>query len=394
MKGREGRKSHKLFIVVSSLFAAVLISAAVLLQFAYMNPSHPYGEVINKAVAKIETPKTIDTVIGTDDFPLKAESNDEDLLLSYTSDNPDVATVDEDGTVQIKGKGSAVITVFSMGSLSHTPGFSKTKITVNELAVPKITHSQTGVRSAQIEWKKVDHADGYYVKEYDSAGNLNDTAKVSSDDTFVEFSDRTIGNTYSYEVVAFAETEGEEQLSEPSEKTSETIRDALVGQARDDEHHHLRGGAAGDQTGKEVAIGKWSHGSSWNNWAYVARFKDPEKARIAADAMEAACNNSHIGYDQSNRTSLYSAAKAAKWDIASITTNCECSCSPLVSVCINAAGVSVPAGWWTANKSMKATMEATGEFEFYTDSSYTDSTRNLKRGDILVTPNRHTGMVL
>ena len=389
-----GRVPHKPFILVSALFVAVLFCGAILLQLAYMNPSGMSSEIVDQVTSKIKTPKTIDAVIGTDDFTLDVDSNDKDVVLSYTSDNPDVVKVDENGTLQIEGKGSAVITVFTNGDLFHSPGFSKTTINVGELGVPKITRSKPGVRNTEIGWEKVKHADGYYINEYDSSDKLIDTVKVSAKDDYAEFSDKPIGNTYSYEVIAFTEVGGKEFKGKPSEKVTETARDALIGQARNDEHKKTRGGSAGDQTGKEVAISGWSHGSSWNHWSYVARFKDPEKARIAADAMEAACNNNHVGYDQSNRTSLYSVAKAANWDIENITTNCECSCSPLVSVCINAAGVSVPAGWWTANKSMKAAMQATGEFEFYTDSSYTASTKNLKRGDILVTTGRHAGMVL
>ena len=74
MKGREGKKSLKLFVLVSSLLMSVLICAAVLLQLTYMYPSNPYSEAINKAVAKIQTPKTIDTVVGTEDFQLKTEA--------------------------------------------------------------------------------------------------------------------------------------------------------------------------------------------------------------------------------------------------------------------------------------------------------------------------------
>lgn len=390
----KGRKPQKLVIVFSTLLFSVILCGAILGVLVYSNPSHYSDDIIKKYASKIKTPKSIDAVIGMEGFSLKTDSRDNDAVVSYTSDNPDVVKVDENGVLHIEGKGSAVITAFTNGDLFHGPAYSKTIVNVSELSAPKITRSKPGVRNTEIGWEKVKHADGYYINEYDSADKLIDTVKVSAKDNYAEFPDKAIGSTYSYEVIAFTEVGGNEFKGKPSEKVTETARDALIGQARNDEHKKTRGGSAGDQTGKEVAISGWSHGSSWNHWSYVARFKDPEKARIAADAMEAACNNNHVGYDQSNRTSLYNVAKAANWDIENITTNCECSCSPLVSVCINAAGVSVPAGWWTANKSMKAAMQATGEFEFYTDSSYTASTKNLKRGDILVTTGRHAGMVL
>ena len=81
----------------------------------------------------------------------------------------------------------------------------------------------------------------------------------------------------------------------------------------------------------------------WYNkpWTSVIRPKDSAAAEKIAKAMEQACANDKIGYDQYQRTTLYAQAKANNWDLSKITTACECDCSSLVAVCVNAAGISV-----------------------------------------------------
>ena len=69
-----------------------------------------------------------------------------------------------------------------------------------------------------------------------------------------------------------------------------------IGQASIDENGKAHGGKAGDQNGKEVKISNWyKYGSGWN---VVIRPKDRTKAHKMAVAMQAACANNNIGYDQ------------------------------------------------------------------------------------------------
>ena len=110
-----------------------------------------------------------------------------------------------------------------------------------------------------------------------------------------------------------------------------------IGHASIDENGKARGGAAGDQTGREVCTRDWYS----KNWNKVIRAKNSKIAEKIAKAMEAACANNNIGYDQNQRTTLFVQAQAKKWDISKITTKCETDCSALVAVCVNAAGVSV-----------------------------------------------------
>lgn len=160
-----------------------------------------------------------------------------------------------------------------------------------------------------------------------------------------------------------------------------------IGHASCDENRKARGGAAGDQTGGEVCTRSWYN----KPWTSVIRAKDGAVAEKIAVAMEQACANDKIGYDQGQRTTLYTQAKAMNWDLSKITTACECDCSSLVAVCVNAAGISVSKDIYTGNQ--KAALSDTGKFTVYTSAQYVGSDSNLKRGDILL-GDGHTAIVL
>ena len=160
-----------------------------------------------------------------------------------------------------------------------------------------------------------------------------------------------------------------------------------IGHASLDENKKAKGGAAGDQTTKEVCTRSWYN----KPWTSVIRPKDSAKAEKIAHAMEQACANDKIGYDQSQRTTLYTLAKAANWDISKVNTACECDCSSLVAVCVNAAGIAVSKDIYTGNE--KAALNATGAFTVLTDAKYIGKPDYLKRGDILLGAG-HTAIVL
>ncbi|HBU12707.1 MAG TPA: hypothetical protein DEB31_08280 [Clostridiales bacterium] len=107
--------------------------------------------------------------------------------------------------------------------------------------------------------------------------------------------------------------------------------------------------------------------------------------------MQQACSNNAIGYDQHQRTTLFSAAQKFNFDLSKITVKCETDCSALVAVCINAAGISVSKDIYTGN--MVSAIVATGKFSKLTDSKYLKSDVYLQVGDIVV-KNGHTLIVL
>lgn len=162
----------------------------------------------------------------------------------------------------------------------------------------------------------------------------------------------------------------------------------IVGSARIDENGNAHGGAAGDQTGKEVSTQNWyNHSKGWR----VFRAKYSMGEAIAVD-MQNACNNSCIGYDQYQRDSLYKEAEKVGFDCSKVTKKCETDCSALVRVCCAYAGIMLP--------NFRTTDEAkvllnSGAFDEMQGTKYTQQSEYLRRGDILVTKTQgHTVVVL
>lgn len=165
-----------------------------------------------------------------------------------------------------------------------------------------------------------------------------------------------------------------------------------IGHASSDEERKAYGGVAGDQTGGEVCVREW-YPSPWDT---ILRFKDPVKAEKAARAMEKACANDNIGYDQYQRNTLLAKAEAVEFDLAKVDEPCETDCSALVSVCAQAAGVKIP--YTSGNAPYTGIMEnqfaSTGEFEVLKGDEYLKSDNLLLRGDILLRTSGHTAMAL
>ena len=161
-----------------------------------------------------------------------------------------------------------------------------------------------------------------------------------------------------------------------------------IGHATSDSRGQLHGDKAGNQNGRELCIRTWYN----RPWDTVLRPKKIEVAENIALAMEKACRNRNIGYDQWQRTTLYSEAQKVGFDLSRILTPCECDCSSLVAVCVNAAGIHVSKDLYTGNEA--AILLATGEFMSITTTNYTGSSEYLKRGDILLNTRSHTAIVL
>lgn len=159
----------------------------------------------------------------------------------------------------------------------------------------------------------------------------------------------------------------------------------MIGNARIAETGGVNG-TRGDQTGKEVMTQTWSSGGTWT---YVFRAKSDAVANKIANAMKAACANNNIGYSQSDRRSLYNIVSKNGWNIGG-AGKCNCDCSSLVAVCVNAAGIRVSADMYTGNE--KAILEASGAFTTYSAAAYTKQAGNLMTGDILLRAG-HTAIV-
>lgn len=162
-----------------------------------------------------------------------------------------------------------------------------------------------------------------------------------------------------------------------------------IGSARIDERGKASGGQAGDQTGKEVSTQNWyDHSKGW----IVLRPKDGAKAKKIAEAMQVACDNDNIGYDQYQNQSLWNLVKDKGFDPAKADKPCETDCARLVRVCCAYAGIMAD-DFYTATEA--TVLMRTGEFIKLTDSKYTDAPDYLGAGDILVTKTKgHTVVVL
>ena len=148
--------------------------------------------------------------------------------------------------------------------------------------------------------------------------------------------------------------------------------------------------SAGDQNGgKEVSTENWYlHSKGW----VVLRALNPEARERIAVAMERACANNDIGYDQSTRLTLFNDVKPYGFDPACTTKKVNTDCSALVRVCVHYAGITV--GDFITSNEVPMLM-GTGAFEKFTDDAHCKSSDRLLRGDILDTRTKgHTVIVL
>lgn len=141
--------------------------------------------------------------------------------------------------------------------------------------------------------------------------------------------------------------------------------------ARIDERGKISGGSAGDSTGREVCKQALSSSGTWTRV-----LRPPENgAEIAAAALAAAAND-NIGYDQSQRMTLYYAARDVGFDLSRVG-KCECDCSSLVAVCCIAGGFDVNPSLYTGNEI--AALTGAG----FANLTFAAAKNNLMPGDVL-----------
>lgn len=145
---------------------------------------------------------------------------------------------------------------------------------------------------------------------------------------------------------------------------------------------------AGDQNGREVRLGNYYQFKQ----TVVYRFKDRNKAKKYAKFIKKACQNNYIGYDQSQRTTLYTQLTKVDFDITKVKTKCECDCSSLVAAGLLSVGINVPYNWRTAT--IADYIMDTGEFTKLTDKKYLKSGAYLMTGDIVNRPGHHVISVI
>ena len=101
------------------------------------------------------------------------------------------------------------------------------------------------------------------------------------------------------------------------------------------ENGKATGGKKGDQTGREVKVAPYyDFGQNW-----VIRFRSISRGKIAAEVAKALALNENIGYNQDDRTSLFSQCKKIGWNRKNISLIklCNCDCSELAVCVVNLA---------------------------------------------------------
>lgn len=158
-----------------------------------------------------------------------------------------------------------------------------------------------------------------------------------------------------------------------------------------DEKKHAIGGKAGDQTSREVYTTKWYN----KPWEFMLRYPNANIASKVAKIAVKLANSNLVGYDQSQRMTLYKALKANNWDVDKYIKSgvkTESDCSSFIYTCFCCL---VPSMRSDSNGPRTYTMREKYKgwgFKVYTDSKYLKSEDYLLPGDILVKSAAHTVM--
>ena len=149
----------------------------------------------------------------------------------------------------------------------------------------------------------------------------------------------------------------------------------------------------GDQTSKEVCVRSWYS----KPWDFALRYPDDEiRLKVSAAAVKLA-NSNLVGYDQSERNTLYKALKSCNWDIDAYIKSgkkTETDCSAFVHAVYCCF---VPSMRSNVNAPVTAIMR--NKYKDWGFSVLTKENVNLTsgvgltNGDIVVKENSHTAMV-
>lgn len=170
-----------------------------------------------------------------------------------------------------------------------------------------------------------------------------------------------------------------------------------IAHASIDENRHIKGGQAGNQSGKEVCIRQWYK----KPWSVLLRHPRREVREDIAKIAETLCSppvNQLIGYDQAERNTFHTIAKKYNYNLDEFIRAkelCETDCSAFVTcVCLFAGLNSLE---YTGNAPTTSTMKNTFKkagFNVLTDDKYVSGIDYLSRGDILLKPGSHVVIVI
>lgn len=154
-----------------------------------------------------------------------------------------------------------------------------------------------------------------------------------------------------------------------------------------DENNKAKGGASGDQTGKECCIRSWYN----KPWDYYIEITDENLANKAADLFVKVANSNKAGYDQNQRGTFYNALVACKGDVSKMA-KCESDCSAGISSIYKFLGLNISPSCTTRN--IRSALIATGKVKVYSDKEHIASDKYAKRGGIYLKEGSHVVMAV
>lgn len=150
---------------------------------------------------------------------------------------------------------------------------------------------------------------------------------------------------------------------------------------------------AGDQTGKEVNVRKWYP----YDWDGILHCTDSSIANKAVKIAVKLANSNLVGYDQSERNTLYKALKKYDWDVdkyiaSGKLTETDCSAFVYAVYCCLIPALRSDDNAPTVPQ-LKARFLKVG-FKWYTAKRFRDTDTDLRAGDILVNTDAHAVMAI
>lgn len=145
---------------------------------------------------------------------------------------------------------------------------------------------------------------------------------------------------------------------------------------------------SGDQTGKEVCVRSWYSAP----WDIMLRYHDKSIGAKAAAAAVKLANSNLVGYDQSERNTLYKALKAVNFDVDEYIKTGKKTESDCSSFVYSVFSCFVPGMRSDGNAPVTSTMRNLYKkwgFDVFTGSDYLNGNK-LVNGDILVKERVHT----
>lgn len=169
----------------------------------------------------------------------------------------------------------------------------------------------------------------------------------------------------------------------------------MIANCSGDERGKLRGGKAGDQTGREWRLKGWYN----RPWNVILRFEDTKIADMIATLAEEGANNNKIGYDQGDRLSFWRQLEKSGYRPKNIKTACETDCSASTLAICKATGFllgkyklqAVSTSGYSGN--IRSILKTAGA-KVLTEKKYLTSDKYLLRGDILVYEGHHVAINL